>query len=495
MSSMKPAGRVGLTPTECVRLLAEHRRRWMIPTLACAVLATAYALVMTRYWQATRALVVRYEVTASTTSQPGKFADLYEMRTFQETILELVKSHQVIAATLRAVAQAESGRPAAEPTDQLVESFRKRISMLPPAGAEFGKTEVFYLGVIEKSRDRAESLASELTRQLDARLRRLRNDQTQSVIAELEKQVEFATAVQETHTEQLVHFEAQVGHDLGELRKLHSAASEQSDLRQQAVQLESESRKSAVSVHEAEQLLVVLKLARQHPEQLVAVPLSLLYSQPTLRRLKDGLFDAQLRAAHLGGTRTADHPQVQATQEAVEQIRQDLHNELQVAIRGVQIELDLSRSRYVDLKDQLHKIDVRLANLAQQRAEYSNRVAALENSRQMLDQARKQLTAARAEQVAAHSDRLVIPLDKPDAGIHPVGISRSSVLLVGTIGGLILGLGWTLLTVTPSSLAPRDFRSIPTTPALSHSTATSRPEPVAAQAPSFPQDVNYTPFP
>ena len=63
MSSMQPTGPAGLTPTECVRLLAEHRRRWMIPTLVCAVLATAYALVMTRHWQATRALVVRHEVT------------------------------------------------------------------------------------------------------------------------------------------------------------------------------------------------------------------------------------------------------------------------------------------------------------------------------------------------------------------------------------------------------------------------------------------------
>ncbi len=495
MSSTKPAGSAGLTPTECVRLLAEHWRRWMIPTFACAVLATAYALVMTRYWQATRALVVRHEVTTSTTGQPGKFADLVEMRTFQETILELVKSRQVIAATLQAVAQAESGRPAAEPTDQLVESFRKRLSMLPPAGAEFGKTEVFYLGVIEKSRDRAENLVSELTRQLDARLRRLRNDQAQSVIAVLEKQVEFATAAQETHTERLVHFETQVGPDLGELRMLHSAASGSSDLRQQAVQLESKSRESAVSVHKAEQLLVVLKLARQHPEQLVAMPLSLLNSQPTLRRLKDGLFDAQLRAAHLGGRLTADHPQVQAAQEEVERIRQDLHNELQIAIRGVQIELDLSRSRYIDLKDQLHKIDVWIANLAQQRSEYSNRVAALENSCQVLDQARKQLTAARAEQVAAHSASLVTLLDKPDAGTHPVGISRSSVLLVGTIGGLVLGLGWTFLTVTPPSPAPRDFKSTPTTPELSHSTATSRKVPVAAQAPSLLQDVNYTLFP
>lgn len=450
MTASNPAG---LTPAECVRLLAEHRQRWIVPTLVCAVLAAAYALVMTRYWQATQAVVVRQEVTTATTGQPGKFADLYEMRTFQETILELAKSRQVIAATLRAVAQADAN----EPTDQAVESFRERLSMLPPNGAEFGKTEVFYLGVKDKHREQAVSLVRELTRQLDARLRQLRDEQAQSVIAELEKQVELATASQEFQTQRLAEFESEVGSDLGELRLLHSAVSGQSDLRQQAVELESESRVSAAKVHESEQLLVVLKLAQKDPQQLVAMPSSLLTSQPTLRRLKDGLVDAQLRAARLGSTRTENHPQVQAAIAAVEQIRQDLHDELEVAVSGIQIELDLSRSRYIDLKDQLHQIDVRLARLAERRAEYSNHVAAVDNSRQVLDQSRKQLIEARAEQVAANSASLVTVLDQPDGGTHPVGIGRASVLLVGTVGGLILGLGWTFLTVTPTAPVDRHW--------------------------------------
>lgn len=484
MSSTDPAP-AGLTPADCLRLLAEHPRRWMIPTLACAVLATAYALVMTRYWQATQALVVRHEMTTSSSEQSGTFDDQYEMRTFQETVLELAKSRQVIAATLLAVDEAESGGSVEQPSDERVEAFRKRLSMLPPNGSEFGKTQVFYLGVKDKNRDRAERLVSELTIQLDQRLRHLRDEQAQGVIGELVKQVEFAEAGQAFHTEQLVDFEAQVGPDLGELRMLHSAVSGQSDLRQYVVQLESESRTAAAKVHEAEQLLVVLQLAQKDHEQLVAMPSSLLNSQPTLRRLKDGLFDAQLRAARLGGTRTANHPHVLAANEAVEQIRQDLHDELQVAIRGVQIELDLSRNRYIELKDQVHEINVRLTKLAQQRAEYSNRVAALENSRRVLDQSRKRLSEARAEQVAAYSGSLVTTLDRADAGTHPIGMGRFSVLLVGTVGGLILGLGWTFLTVTPNTPAQRDFRP---------STRTAETRHVAPESPTFPAGVNYTPY-
>ena len=95
MSSTTPdTSSAGLTPSECVRLVRENRRRWLAPTLVCAVLAGGYAMVMSRYWEASQALVVRKQATVSSTNSPGKFADLYEMRTFQETILELAKSRR-----------------------------------------------------------------------------------------------------------------------------------------------------------------------------------------------------------------------------------------------------------------------------------------------------------------------------------------------------------------------------------------------------------------
>lgn len=453
MPTSQPAG---LTPHECLRLLEKHRFRWMVPTLVCAFLATTYALMMPRYWQANQALVVRPEATASDSGELGKFADLHEMKTFQETILELVKSRQVITATLSNMADHDSTTNI-EISDRDVETFRRRLNMSPPGGAEFGKTEVFYLSVQDTDRSRAKQLVAELSQQLDIRLRTLRNQQAESLIAELEQQVALAEQAQSSVTQYLEEFEAGVGADLGELRMLHSGSSGQSDLRQQAVQLEREIRQATNEVHQAEQLVVVLKLAQANPDQLVAMPSSLLQSQPTLRHLKDGLHDAQLRAARVAGTRTTAHPHVQAANDAVAQIRHDLHNELTVAIHGVNVELELSRQRYVDLKNQSRELNRRLAALAQQRAEYSNRVAAVENSRKVLDQARQQLTEARSQQFAALSASLVTPLDAPDAGTGPVGLRRAVVPLLGGLGGLILGLGWIFLTVTPMQSVTPEF--------------------------------------
>ena len=489
MPATNPAG---LTPKECVKLLAVYRHRWITPAVVCAVLATFYALVMTRYWQADQALVVRQEVTTSEAAPLGKFSDLYQMRTFQETILELVKSRQVIEATLHTVAEREAGGEASAPSDREIEKFRKRVSMLPPGGAEFGKTEVFYLGVKDPSRDRAIELVGELTHQLDQRLRELRDQKSQSLVNELQQQVNLASAAQDEVTQRLLEFESNVGSDLGELRMLHSANSGQSDLRQRAVQIEQEYRQAAVKVRETEMLKEVLKSAQNNPANLVSLPNSLLSSQPTLARLKNGLFDAQLRLAEASGTRTDEHPKVQAARQAVEQVRRDLHRELEVAANGISVELGLSRQRHASLQTRLQLLNERLTHLAGLRAEYSNRVAAVENSRQVLDQARRKLTEAQAQHAAANTARLVTPIDAPDAGTNPVGMRRAGVVLLGALGGLIFGLGWTFLTV-PQRRSHTQTEVEPTISQPAKSAPRTYTEKSVPQV-AFPAGVTYTPY-
>ncbi|QEG35637.1 GumC family protein [Bythopirellula goksoeyrii] len=443
-----------LTPQDCWKLSLEHRRTLVLITGTCFVVSLLYALFMTREWEATQGLVVRDEASASSVKQPGKFADLYEMRTFQETILEVAKSRQVLSATLKAVAANGSSRTSEEPSAEAIEKLRKRMSMLPPNGAEFGKTEVFYLAVKDPNRQRAIQLVEELCSQLSARLGQLRTERSQGLISEINKQVELASQNHEQENARLITFESEVGADLGELRLLHSASGGQSDLRQQVVEMEQETRLNEARLRQAEELLVVLKAAQGDPAQLIAMPSSLLSFQPTLQRLKDGLVDAQLQASRLSGMRTADHPHVQAAEESVVSIREDLHSELDVAIEGLEIEIDLSRNRQDVLHKQLADLQVRLSHLAELRAEYSSRVATVENSRATLSQVHKQLSEVRAEQVAAQSALLVTPFDKADTGPYPVGIGRATVLGIGTLGGFVLGIGWLFLTVNPTPSRP-----------------------------------------
>lgn len=449
----QPSGSV--TPRQIVGLLATHRKLWLVPTVLCTVAAAAYSLVAPRYWQASQALVVRQETAGGASTHPGKFADLYEMRTLQETILELAKSQQVVVATLQAVDRRKnSGAPVA-PTAEDIEQFRRHLKMLPPEGGEFGKTEVFYFCVEDTDRDRAIELVGELCLQLDVGLKQLRSKRAESLINELEQQVATAGEMLAEETKRLVEFESKVGPDLGELRMLHSAQSGQSDLRQEVVQVETDSRKFQTQVREGLELVSLLKTAENDPLTLVATPNSLLASQPALRRLKDGLVDAQLATARLAGTRSPDHPRVRAAVEAEEQVREDLHHELVTAIRGAEVELSLSQQRLKATQDRLANLQGRLSKLAELRAGYSNRVAAVDNSRISLDHARDNLSAAKAALAAAHSGSLVTRLDRPETGPYPAGLGRTVITGAGGVAGLMLGLGLVFLSVAPRAYGRR----------------------------------------
>ncbi len=479
MSASLPTDNLELTPQRCMQLLVERRRMWIIPTVVCAVLAVIYALFMTRYWEAFQGMVVRDEASVSSSKQPGKFADLYEMRTFQETILELAKSQHVVSTTIKNVAQAETGQTPPEPDAEQIEKFRKRLTMSPPDGAEFGKTEIFYFSVKDPSRERAIQLVGELCKQLAIRLGQLRQERSLGLVSELDKQLQLANEAYQTENTRLKEFESQVGADLGELRLLHSGTGGQSDLRQQMIDLEKESRVAEARLAEAGDLLVVLQAAQDNPEQLVAMPGSLLKIQPTLQRLKNGLVDAQLQASKLSSTRTPDHPNVRATLEAVERIRAELHQELAVVIEGLQVEIGLSYNRLEVLNSQIADLQKRLSNLAESRAEYSSRVASVENSRLVLNQSRKQLSEVRAKQVAALTAHLVTPIDTPETGPYPVGMGRTMVVILGTFAGLVLGVGWLFLNLPAGQYSASAQET--TAPLIQPATA-ARPVPKPAES-------------
>ncbi len=140
---------------------------------------------------------------------------------------------------------------------------------------------------------------------------------------------------------------------------------------------------------------------RQHAGRLAATPNRLLESHPSLRRLKDGLVDAQLRTAAMLGMMSADHPKVPAAREAEAEIGRNLHDELASAHRGIEIELRLVANRHALLEDQLAKTNGRLGGLAEVRAEYANQVTEARNRGVLLERAEQNLAEARAARASA----------------------------------------------------------------------------------------------
>ncbi len=438
------------TPRQFVSLLAKHPRRWLAPALVVGLAATVYAVMRPATWEASQALIVRNEAAGSE-ARPGEFRHAEQMQTVQETILELAASRTVLVEALEEVGPPKdrASNETAWPSDRDVEALREAVKLSPPKGAEFGTTEIFYVEVRDQSRPRAVALVAAICDQLEDRFQQLRDSKARSMIGELEKAVNLAAEDLGESTRRLREIEQHVGSDLAELRGLQEWGNGDGQLGRTITEIRNERRDAQAAEKSSRELLVFLRAAQQDPGRLVATPNRLLESQPALKRLKDGLVDAQLRTAQLRGRMSEAHPLVLAAKESEEQVARHLHNEVASAIAGVELDVRLNADRVAMLDERLEAATARLDRLAGLRADYANLVAETRNRTELLERAEQKLADARVSQATAKAASLIARVDGPEAGTHPVGPRRALIVLVGLIGGLMAGLGTLLLTVDP----------------------------------------------
>jgi succinoglycan biosynthesis transport protein ExoP len=442
---MSPTLPIALRPGEIARALKRHLWLWAAPTAIFTLAGLAYALLRPAAWQATQALVVRDE-SGGGLGRAGRFDNPEALKAALETVQEIARGRAVVEAALRQVGPpSDRASPAAWPTARDIADAQADIAIKPPQGAEFGRTEVVRLTVVAPSRDRAVALNQAVRQQLDRRLRELREEKAGGIIAELEQAAQLARGELDRATAALQAMEREVGPDLGELRTLNDRGAGESNLRSSSNQIKNELRQARAAVDSHEQLLRNLEAAASDPGSLVATPNRLLESQPALRRLKDGLVDAQLRAAEVLSKMNREHPLARAALEAEAQVRRDLHDELEVAVRGVEGELEVGRAQVAALESQLHDVNRRLENLAGIRARYANLSDEVQQRSRMVDQARKELADARASHASAASVSLLTPVDGPETGDRPTGPGRTTIVLAAMVGGLISGLGLVFL--------------------------------------------------
>jgi uncharacterized protein involved in exopolysaccharide biosynthesis len=406
-----------------------------------------YAVVRPNTWSASQALIVRNEAIANHEGF-GHLNNSEQIRTLQETILEVARSRPVLQAALKEVGPADSDDLDSQwPSDSDIDSFRESIAVTPPQGAEFGTTEIFYLTVKDHDRKRAIALTSAVCNHLQKRLQSIRDIKARSMESELIKASTLARKDLEESTAKLAEIEREVGSDLGELRVLSGSTSGEGSLRRTSSEIRTELRVARTNKKANEELLVVLKAAQKDPGSLIAAPNRLFESQQSLRRLKDGLVDAQLETARLRGSMLDTHPAVMAAVDAEKEIGEHLHNELSIAIRGLKSEIQMDTDQIALLTERLGSIEDRLEKLADLRAVYSNLVAETTLRSELLEVAERNLSQARASKASADAVSLVSLIGTPDTGSRPQGPGRASIALMGLFGGILAGFGVLLLTV------------------------------------------------
>ncbi len=448
---------------EFAKAVRSHWKWWVVPTVVLSVGALAYALTKPNTWQATQVLHVRNEA-AGTVARPGQFESVDAMKTAQETLLELARNQNALAAALREAGPPPERRSSAPfPSPDEVDGLRDDITIKAPGGAEFGRTEVLHVSVKARTQERAVILATAVCDQLEKNLQTLRDRRASSVIEELTRSLQLAQIDLLAATNKLQDLEASVGGDLHELRLLNQSGAGESNLRSSLSQIKNELRAARAAYDDKHEQLKFLESANQDVKQVVAMPNRLLESQPALKRLKDGLVDAQLRTAELSGTMSKDHPKVQAALSAEAAVMTDLRKELEVAMRGLKADLAISGALVASLEQQKNSAEQRLDRLAGLRARYGTLEADVKQRTEIVQKATQELSDARANLAASSAASLITRIDAPQPGSRPLGPGRSLICIAGVMGGLATGMGLVFLVSPQGQAAGRRWSDSVTT--------------------------------
>lgn len=417
---------------------------WVAPTVAFGIVGTLHALTKSDVWKASQALVVRDEAIGelgfSGRTPLGRFDNNDTLKRSLETILQIAKNRHVAGEALAFVGPAKSKR-GTFPADKDIESFIEDISVSAPKGTEFGTSEVVYLSVEAKAPHRAVKLTEAVCDKLEARMQELRDSAATSIIAELQEKRDLAQRELSAITLKLSALEQNLGADLGEMRTLaESGSAGESNIRSQLNQIKSELRGAERRKEVQIELLKLLAQIGNDPDAILGTPNQLLESQPALRRLKDGLVDAQLRAASLRATFTDDHPQVLAATLHQRNVLEQLRMEIKNAYRSTQNDIVVNKGLVASAKAKMREVRKRLDKLAGLRAVYVNLTSEVSQRREQLRLASVALAEARGRQEAAKASSLISRLDTPATGSRPIGPGRLTLILGSTLGGLTLGL-------------------------------------------------------
>lgn len=428
------------------------RALWISSTVCFALLGLVYVLFLKAdVWVASQGLIVRDEANGAV-MRLGRFQSQTEMKTAQETILEMARNSQVLSMALL-----KTGRPpsllqilevGAPPTSAEVDELAKCIEVRAPRGAELGTTEVIYLDVKQPSRTRAVELNIAVCTALEEQLQTVRKARADGVISELTTAMQAAENSLAEATERLQVIESEAGADLADLRGLTDTNTGGNTNRQVLDTIKSEQRQVELQRHQLEIDLNLAKESFEDPDALLLTPSRLVTNQAGLKKLREGLADASIATAGLKGRFTEVNPVVIAAVETENRIRAQLRQELGLAIETLTKDVEVTDQQLLKLQSLRSQLEKRLEKLAEIRAQYSNVASDVRSRNQHLQDIQRELAQATASRDAAITSSLLTRLDEPLLGERPIGPGRSLILAGATASGLFFGLGIVFL-LTP----------------------------------------------
>ena len=457
------------------------RHGWflVLPVVVCLLLAALHIFLGGRSYRATQSLAVRDDLLGES-FKPGRYTSLESLKNAQEIISHLARRPAVIRDALVAAFPAKAKSLSSWPTDNQIEQYQALISVVGSNGAEFGKTEVVVLSVRQSTRAEAKVLVEQLAFQIERHLRSLRISQLQSMQAEQEQAVASLENSLIDFNRQLQQLETSLGADLGTLRALLENSSGQNEMLRALENIRAEKRAVQQEWERIGQQQALLAGFRNQPHSATWLSADLLNLHPTLKRLFDGLAEAQIKLTAERGRYTNQHSSVQAAEQALLEVQRHLMHEVGLIEQHLSNQNLMVTQNLERLGRAESEYEAKLAHIGRYRVEYQSLINELAKRTEALAKARNHLLELRSLAAPATELTLLTPVGEAQADTRPQGPSKSMILLISLLGGLAMGVGITALRIDPDELAA--LRKMPVqTAATFGARTTGHPHTLATQ--------------
>ncbi len=451
-SIAQPADGFGLAWTDQLRKLAAT---WQVRVvLACglgaALLAVTWAFVFPGRWAASQSLVVRDDLLGES-FKPGRFNSPESLKSAQETILHIARKPQVIYDAL-----IDAGLNPARLDAQTIEDWQQLVSVVAPNGNEFGKTEVFVLGVRGRSLEQATQVVDALTTQTENHLRQYRSRLLESMECELAASLEQGGRQYAELAERVGEIERSVGAELPALRAMIESNSMGSDLQHALEQVRTEIRTGTAELERAERQRDLLGLAaNDEASEFVSTSSDLIELQPVLKRLVDGLVDARLALSAAMGKYNEGHPSISNARSSVNETSATLRSELLATAAGLEMQIAMYGQKLARLTRSEAEYSERLIGLGKLRVEYKSLIDEMTRRSESLTKSRTDLAEIQSLAGASINVSLITRVGDPQLATRADGLSKRAMALAGLMAGLLGGLGIVLLNPGPHPLPAR----------------------------------------
>lgn len=432
--------------------LIDYRRYWVVPMILGFAASAVYACFLyQKQYTARQSLIVRDDLMGDA-FKPSRFESLDSMKSAQETILEIARKPQVVKKVLEQIgpeSQPLFSFGSSYPSSEAIEDAQGQITFSAPNGAEFGRTEAVVLKVTSSSPERAAEFVKLLVEQVAVKLSEVKTLRLQSMQSELSSASRAAYVSLEKASADLQKIERSFGADITTIRGLTDPQSG-GTFDTKLNQIRQEKRESINQLTSAQQQKELLETAVLSGDLEFATSSELMSLQPALAALMENLSKAKAQLAIDEGRYLGRHPALRNSREAVKQQKQQLFDSLGLAISGLDSQISLAKSRVQRLDQSIEQLEEDLVNLTSQRVPYVTLQAEVANKTKVYSDLQGKLDEVESYIQSSGNIALMTPIDEPQVSNRADGPGRAMMVMVGTMAGLISGLGLVMLVVPPA---------------------------------------------